>query len=209
MSETASAASRPLLLEQYLPYYDVTEVDAMVVNADADTTWQAVRHGDLSRSPVIRALLELRGLPVRLGRRINGLAPESARPPLTLDDMPRAGFLLLAENPGTEIVFGQISRPWKVSAPTGGAPALKPEEFDEFDAPGYAKIAFNIRVESYGSGRTLVTTETRTATTDPASRRRFGMYWRLIGPFSALIRRLTLRLVKSDAEKQFGTEGPK
>jgi hypothetical protein len=121
--------------------------------------------------------------------------------------MPRAGFLLLAEKPGAEIVFGQISRPWKVSASTGGTPAHRPEEFAEFDAPGYAKIAFNIRVEPYGCDRTLVTTETRTATTDPASRRRFGMYWRLIGPFSGLIRRLTLRLVKSDAEKQSGTEG--
>ena len=208
MNETASAATRPLLLEHYLPRYDVTEVDSMVVNVDVDTTWQAVRHGDLSRSLVIRALLELRGLPVRLGRLINGLPRASARPPLTLGDMPRAGFLLLAEKPGAEIVFGQISRPWKVSAPTGGTPAVSPEEFAEFDAPGYAKIAFNIRVEPYGSGRTRVTTETRTATTDPASRRRFGMYWRLIGPFSGLIRRLTLRLVKSDAEKQPGTKGP-
>jgi hypothetical protein len=33
------------------------------------------------------------------------------------------------------------------------------------------------------------------------------MYWRLIGPFSGLIRWLTLRLVKSDAEKQPGTKG--
>jgi len=208
MNETASVANSPLLLEHYLPRYDVTEVDCMVVNADADTTWQAVRHGDLSRSLVVRALLELRGLPVRLGRLINGLPREPARPPLTFDDMPRAGFLLLAEEPGAEIVFGQISRPWKVSTPTGGTPALRPEEFAEFDAPGYAKIAFNIRVEPYGRGRTLVTTETRTATTDLASRRRFGMYWRLIGPFSGLIRRLTLRLVKSDAEKQPGTKGP-
>ena len=206
MNETASVASRPLLLEHYAPRYDITEVDAVVVNADVDTTWQAIRHGDLSRSLVIRALLELRSLPVRLGRLINGLPPEPARPPLTLDDMPRAGFLLLAEEPGVEIVFGQISRPWKASATTDGTPALKPEEFAEFDAPGYAKIAFNIRVEPYGSGRTLITTETRTATTDPASRRQFGKYWRLIGPFSGLIRRLMLRLVKSGAERQAGVQ---
>ena len=122
--------------------------------------------------------------------------------------MPRAGFLLLAEKPGHEIVFSQISRPWKVSAATGGTPALGPEEFARFDVPGYAKIAFNIRVEPYGSGRTCVTTETRTATTDLASRRRFGVYWRPIGPFSGLIGRLTLRLVKSDAESQPRTKGP-
>ena len=67
--------------------------------------------------------------------------------------------------------------------------------FAAFDAPGYVKVAFNIRVEPYGSGRALITTETRTAATDPASLRRFARYWLLVGPFSALIRRLTLRIV--------------
>src|ERR1019366_56115 len=58
--------------------------------------------------------------------------------------------------------------------------------------------------EPWGSGRSLITTETRTAATDPASLRRFARYWLLVGPFSALIRRLTLRIVKSDAEQRPG-----
>lgn len=36
------------------------------------------------------------------------------------------------------------------------------------------------------------------------SLRRFERYWFLIGPFSALIRRLMLRIVKSDAERRPG-----
>jgi hypothetical protein len=32
---------------------------------------------------------------------------------LTLDDMQRAGFLLLGEWPGHEIVFGTVVQPWK------------------------------------------------------------------------------------------------
>ena len=82
------------------------------------------------------------------------------------------------------------------------AAGRKPAEFAAFDTPGYVKVAFNIRVESYGSGRALITTETRTAATDPASLRRFARYWLLAGPFSALIRRRTLRIVKSDAERR-------
>jgi hypothetical protein len=36
------------------------------------------------------------------------------------------------------------------------------------------------------------------------SLRRFARYWLFIGPFSALIRRLMLRIAKSDAERRPG-----
>lgn len=62
----------------------------MVVNADEDTTWQAVGHGDLSRSLVIRRLLERREPPCPAAQAGQGLPPEPARPPLTLDDITRA-----------------------------------------------------------------------------------------------------------------------
>ena len=38
-----------------------------------------------------------------------------------------------------------------------------------------------------------MTTENPVATTDPRSRRRFAVYWVVVGPFSALIRWLVLR----------------
>jgi hypothetical protein len=201
----SGAHTEPLLLDHFLPRYDVTEVHAVVVDADTDTTWQATRRVDLSRSPVIRALLDLRSLPVRLQRVLKGAPPGPARPPLTLDAMARAGWLLLQETPGTEIVLGQISRPWKLTDPTDRTPTIRPDEFAAFATPGYAKIAFTIRLEPYGRGRTLITTETRTATTDPATARRFGRYWKLIGPFSGLIRRLVLRLVREDVEQRRGS----
>jgi hypothetical protein len=193
-----------MLLDRYLPQYDVTEAHAVVVAADTDLTWQAVRRSDLSRSAVIRVLLEMRSLPNRLQRVLKRRPPGPARPPLTLDDMERAGFLLLGESPGHEIVFGTVVQPWKAVTDEEPAPQVEPGRFAAFDAPGYVKVAFNIRVEPYGSGRALITTETRTAATDPASLRRFARYWLLAGPFSALIRRLTLRIVKSDAERRPG-----
>jgi hypothetical protein len=120
---------------------------------------------------------------------------------LTLDDMERAGFLLLGEWPGHEIVFGTVVQPWKAVTDDEPAPQVEAGRFAEFDTPGYVKVAFNIRVEPYGSGRSLITTETRTAATDSTSLRHFARYWILVGPFSALIRRLMLRMVKSDAER--------
>jgi hypothetical protein len=191
-----------MLLDHFLPRYDVTETHAVIVNADADLTWQAVRRCDLSSSAVVHMLLQLRSLPNRLQRVLKKQPSESARPPLTLDDMQRAGFVHLGERPGHEIVFGTVVQPW--NAATDGKPTMLVEAdgFAAFDTPRFVKVAFNIRVEPYGTGRALITTETRTAANDPMSLRRFARYWFLIGPFSALIRRLMLRIVKSDAERQ-------
>jgi hypothetical protein len=193
-----------MLLDRYLPQYDVTETHAVIIDADTDLTWQAVRRSDLSRSAVIRVLLEMRSLPNRLQGFLKGRPSQPSRPPLTLDDMQRAGFVLLGESPGHEIVFGTVVQPWKAVTDDEPAPQAGAGRFAAFDTPGYVKVAFNIRVEPYGSGRALITTETRTAATDPASLRRFARYWLLVGPFSALIRRLTLRIVKSDAERRPG-----
>ncbi len=196
--------ARAMLLDHYLPQYDVTETYAIIVDADPDLTWHAVRRSDLSRSAVVHVLLELRSLPNRLHGVLKGRPSETARPPLTLDDMKRAGFLLLDERPGREIVFGTIVQPWNAVIDDKPAPKVEPDRFTAFDIPGYVKVAFNIRVEPYGSGRALITTETRTAATDPMSLRRFARYWLFIGPFSALIRRLMLRIAKSDAERRPG-----
>jgi hypothetical protein len=194
-----------MLLDRYLPRYDVTEAHAVVVDAGTDLTWQAVRRSDLSRSVVVQVLLELRSLPNRLQRVLRRQPLGPARPPLTLEDMERAGFLLLGESPGREIVLGSVVQPWKAVTGAEPAPRVEPGRFAAFDTPGYVKVAFNIRVEPYGSGRALITTETRAAATDPASLRRFARYWMLVGPFSALIRRQVLRIVKSDAERRPGS----
>ena len=193
-----------MLLDRYLPQFDVTETHAVVIDADTELTWQAVRRSDLSRSAVIRVLLELRSLPNRLQGLLKGRPSEPSRPPLMLDDMERAGFLLLGESPGHEIVFGTVVQPWKAVTDDEPAPQVEAGQFAEFDTPGYVKVAFNIRVEPYGSRRSLITTETRTAATDSTSLHYFARYWILVGPFSALIRRLMLRMVKSDAERGLG-----
>jgi hypothetical protein len=46
-----------------------------------------------------------------------------------------------------------------------------------------------------------VVTETRVRVPDDASRRKFLLYWAVIGSFSGLIRRQALGLVKAEAER--------
>ncbi|MGH2554710.1 MAG: hypothetical protein ACRDHO_03215, partial [Actinomycetota bacterium] len=93
---------------------------------------------------------------------------------------------------------GIVGTFWK---PTGGIRRIDPSEFASFDEPGLAKAAWNFRVISDGDERSFVITETRVRVPDDASRRRFLLYWAVIGSFSGLIRKQALALVKAEAER--------
>ena len=111
-----------------------------------------------------------------------------------LDDFVRTGFVLLDERPGEEIVVGLVRRLGRLR---GGVAGVEAETFASFDQPGYGKAAMNFRVEARGPSSALVSTETRGLATDESARRAFARYWRVVGPFSALIRRQMLAVVSS------------
>jgi|GEM_PF-315996 len=188
----------PSILDRYLPAFDVRERHTRLLHADLGAVRAAVTHTDLTTIPAVRALLVLRALPgrVRVRVRLGGDA-EPVPPPFTLADMPRAGWTPLAEGLD-EVAFGTLTHPWRIGdeAPL----TVDRESFAAFSTPGYAKVAFSIRADPYGPCRTEVTTETRVATTDPSSRRRFAAYWVVVGPLSALIRRLALRRIATQVE---------
>lgn len=178
-------------LEDWFPRYDVAERHETVVDASAERTYWAVRNVDLGRSPLVLALMAIRGLP----HLITGKAKLSRR--LTMDSLTGLGFVVLSEAPPSEIVLGAVGRFWQLDSgliPFGAA------EFTSFDEPGYAKAAMNFIVEPIDDGRSTVVTETRIVCTDAESLRKFKLYWRVIGPFSGLIRRIVLGRIKREAE---------
>ena len=201
LPERARARDSQLLIDEFVPRYDFAVVHASVLPARPEACYRAALGVDLLRDPVIRTLLGLRSLPQRLADRLarQHRATAAAEPPPTfrLGDMVRYGWIVLAEEPNVELVLGQIGQPWK-SAGASSGPPVEPAAFADFDRPGFAKIAANIRVEPYGATASILTIETRVALTDPQSLRRFTRYWTLICPFSALIRRIALRLVAAD-----------
>jgi len=96
-----------MALERILPRYDASERHAIVVRADAARTYAALRTLDLADLPLTRVLMAVRALPDRvLGRRALPL-----RRHVTLDGLLGAGFALLAEEPGREIVLGIAASP--------------------------------------------------------------------------------------------------
>lgn len=181
-----------MLIDRYLPDFDVHERHHTLVDAPPEETYAAVRRLDLTRSRTVRRLLAARAIPgmIRARRR-------PRRESLTIDDLTRGGFVILEEEPGTEIVLGVVGRFWSAQP---GVRRIEPSEFAGYDEPGVAKAAWNFRVESISDERSVVITETRVRCTDVEGRRKFVLYWAVMGPFSAVIRRRALGLIKQDAE---------
>jgi hypothetical protein len=182
-----------VLIDQFLSDYDVVEHHAVDVDAPVDEAYRAVKELDLARSPVVLALLFARGLP----HLFTGAVKPKRR--LGLDEIVESGFVVLAEEPDRELVLGIVGKFWQLSS---GVHRIEPGEFIGFDTPGFAKAAWNFVVSPRPGGGSRVETETRVVCTDDDARRHFGWYWRLIGPFSALIRRIVLGQIKREAESR-------
>ncbi len=180
-------------LKDWLPQYDFREYHQRVVRAAPDEVYRAIPGLDMRRSWLTISLLRLRELPWRLARldfRSTGFGH-------TLEDMLALGFIILQDEPPRELVFGLVGRFWGLNP---SIEKIDTTEFKSFDRPGHAKVAANFLVRPQGDGRCLVSTETRILALDDAARRRFRCYWGLIRPFSGLIRREWLRIIKQQVE---------
>jgi hypothetical protein len=107
---------------------------------------------------------------------------------------------VLAETPGREIVMGAVTQPWKSEVVFR---ALPPDEFASFDEPGYVKIVWTLRADAIGPADSMAITETRVTTTDAFAREHFRRYWAFVSPGVVLIRHMSLRLVRRDAEQRY------
>ncbi len=180
-------------LDEYMPVYQFNEIHIIRVHASREQAYRAIKSVPADEILFFRTLTQIR----RLGRP----GPESIlnapeHQPL-LDVAIRTSFLLLAEEANHEIVVGSL-----VVAPRGWKRAnrFSPESFKTLREPGFAMATMNFRVEDAGPADCIVTTETRVYATDDSARRRFGAYWRVIYPGSALIRRMWLRAIVRRAE---------
>lgn len=180
------------LIDSFLPDPEVRERHQTAVDAPADITWTAAQDLDFRDSALVRAIFRGREVLMR-GR------PSAAEDAGTfLGQVQALGWRRLAEEPGRELVFGAVTRPWEANVVFRGVP---PDAFRGFNEPDYAKIVWSLQVEPAGE-RSVFATETRVATTDAAARRKFRRYWSLLSPGILLIRRESLRLVRRDAERR-------
>ena len=184
------------LLDQALPRFDVNEVHSAWIAAPPERVYDAVRRLQVGEIRLLTPLMTLRLLPAALLRRS---LPDARSGPV-LDAMVASGFTLIGERPPEEVAVSAVGRFWLPTAGDSIRRLADLEQFVAFAEPGYAKAATDFRVVAEGAG-SRVTTETRIAATDSAARRRFGIYWRLIGPGSGLIRVSWLNAVRRRAER--------
>lgn len=190
-----------MLLNDILSSFDVTEVHSIQVRARPEIVFSAMKEVRLDEmSGMVRFLLSLRSIPERMVGR-EGVTAPAARPLLScmLDN----GFVLLGEEEQCEIAFGRmapasIGRVWKASSSVD-VPLAGPDEFLAFHDPEYIKVAANLMMEPDDEGGFVVRTESRCLAMSSRALREFLPYWRIIRPFSGLIRRLWLRGIRAHA----------
>ena len=206
---TIEVTSQEMLIDRALPRFDLTRVEHVVVEADPETTYAAVRRMDFMKvhSPLMDAAMWVRGVPDKVARATGRRSePPQELPSLTFDGMlvgegALPGWMSLGEDPPREIAFGAIGKFWQLDISWLEPMPAMPEEFAAFEEPGWGKIGANLSVRPYGDGRSLLSYEARTAMTDAASRTKFARYWTIVSPFVGVIMRAALRSVKADAER--------
>ena len=196
-----------MLADEFLPLFDLSDEVAVVVEADAATTWQTLLNTDLilvgQRRPLVGVLGALRALPEIASHLIHGEHPPEAPDRLTLRgtaELPasRGGWVLLGERAGDEIALGMVGKFWR---PVIEYAEVRPDGFKAFDTPGYAKTVYALGVRAVDRDRTLLWAVMRTATTDDQARRWFRRYWMLgVGSGAHALVNGLLDVVREDAE---------
>ena len=95
-------------------------------------------------------------------------------------------------------MFGVVGRFWRPDS--GIITGLSAEEVIAFHTEGYAKAVWNFAVVAESERITRVNTETRIQTFGRPARWRFRAYWLVVGPFSGVIRKEMLAMIKRNAE---------
>jgi len=184
------------LIDRFMPEYHFREVHSILIRAPPDRIFREMQSVTPGEVRWLRTLVWIRSAPARL---VGLPVRPSGEPRPLLRPEPGGGSVLLAEEHPRELVLGLVGPFWK---PAGGPrPRLEgPQDFLIFDRPDHAKATMSFWLHEEVGGWSRLTTETRVFTPDPSVRRKFAVYWRLIYPGSALIRRMWLEAIKQRAE---------
>ena len=173
-----------MLIDEFMPAYDVSDAVATVVEADPATTWAALMDVDLIEvgrtRPLVAALGALRTLPDIVSHLLHGERPLRQPAHLKLGELAnipldKGGWVLLGLREPDEIALGLVGKFWRPVIEC--ASVSSPAEFRDFSEPGFAKTIYSLSVRALDPRRTLLSGVMRTATTDEDARRWFRRYW--------------------------------
>jgi hypothetical protein len=190
-----AAENEDLLLDRFMPSYEVAERHHIHVSAPAKTVLATASETNLLQTRIARAIFRAREV-------ILGSEPDTVTRPNGLVALTKSlGWHVLAEVPDREIVMGAVTQPWKANVTFQGLPA---EEFVAFNEPGFVKIAWTLRADPISDSESIFRTETRVVATDASARTKFRRYWSLLSPGIIVIRWVMLQPLKKEAERRAG-----
>ena len=169
------------LIDKYLPKYTFNEFHEIVVNSPIADVYSVAYDFDLLKSKTITWLFKIRGLPTKRSNLQN-----------FIDDI---GFTNLESNAPYENLIGFWARV-KI------APIPSYEDFINNSISPWIKVVWNFQFEKLEKDKTKVSTETRIFCVVPITKFTFGLYWSIIKPFSGLIRKKMLKIIKEDSESK-------
>jgi hypothetical protein len=172
-------------LDEFAPVFQFSEFHGILIGASKDRVYSAIRAVTPEEIRFFKTLMWIRGL---------GKTPE--RRPI-LESFTAGAFLLLADDPGREIVIGRAGDGRTASK-------LTPEGFKAFHPVPLVKVVMNFHIQEVDAAHCLLTTETRVYAVGTHALRGFATYWRMIYPGSSLIRRMWLRAIRLRAEGGIG-----
>ena len=171
--------TRKKLIDKYLPRYSFKEYHETIINGPIEVVYETARNFDLSKSHLIKWLFKIRGLPTKR---------------MHLQDfISDIGFTIIEENIPVENLIGFWAR-YKIE------PILSPDDFIKNTIPARVKVVWNFYLEELDSNQVRLSTETRVLCITPSAKVFFGLYWMIIKPFSGVIRKKMLRIIKQSSE---------
>jgi hypothetical protein len=198
-----------VLVDEFLPEFDVSDEIETVVAADVATTWRTLMEADLievgRRRPFVAVLGAVRILPEIVWQLLHGEQPIGRPERLTLRDATKlpvagGGWTLLGEHPEEEIAFGLVGRFWR---PVIEYAQVDPAAFRDFAQPGFAKTVHALGTRRTEDGKTLLWAIMRTSTTDERARTWFRRYWTFgVGYGAHVLVHGLLDVVREDAERR-------
>ena len=167
------------LIDKYLPQFTFNEFHEIVVNRPIENVYHVAKNFNLSKSKIITFLFKIRGLPTKRLNLQN-----------FIEDI---GFTNLEENYPYESLVGFWARVKIEKIPNY-------EDFLNNAISPWLKVVWNFQFEKMEKNKTKVSTETRVLCVAPVTKFTFGLYWTIIKPFSGLIRKKMLKIIKDDSE---------
>ena len=179
MSSEKKIMIKVKLIDKYLPGYSFKEYHETLINSPIEKVYKKAKNFDLSKSNLIKWLFKIRGLPTNR-MNLQGF----------ISDM---GFTNIEENIPIENLIGFWAR-YKI------APVTSPDDFINNSYQARVKVVWNFYLEELSSNQTRLSTETRVLCMSPFTKLTFGLYWIIIKPFSGVIRKKMLQIIKQDSE---------